>query len=176
MKREKYSNCGAGFTLIEILIVIAIITVLATFGIGAYSRARQKISLDVTTDNLIATLQTLRSATRSGVECTGMRFVKEKKPEKLLAPFKNPREGCATKETKTSLFSFANDVFIAAIVADKKEIDTVDLFFTPPHGTLKTNPLGDSFAITLRSKTGGREENTVRTVVINTEIGRIEKQ
>lgn len=176
MKRTINLRAGGGFTLIEILIVIAIITVLATFGIGAYSRAKQKISLDVAADNLVAALQTFRSAARSGVECTGIRFIKEKKPQKLTAPFKNPREGCAAQEIKTALFPFVNDVAIAKIVADKKEIDTFDLLFEPPHGALGTNPSGDLFEVIVRSKTGGPQENTARTVVINTETGRIEKQ
>lgn len=56
----------SGFTLIEILIVIAIISILAAIAVGSYGIARKKAKIDVVTDNLVSLLKQQQSLAKAG--------------------------------------------------------------------------------------------------------------
>lgn len=55
-----------GFTLVEILIVLAVISMVILLGVSSYGMARKKIKLDIATNSLESTIIEARNKTRSG--------------------------------------------------------------------------------------------------------------
>jgi prepilin-type N-terminal cleavage/methylation domain-containing protein len=55
-----------GFTLVEILIVLAVISLVILLGVSSYGMARKKIKLDLATNSLESTIIEARNKTRSG--------------------------------------------------------------------------------------------------------------
>ncbi len=61
----------AGFTLLEMLIVISIVGVIAGIAVGSYGSIRQQAKLDIATDSFVSAFHEQFQKTRSGKSVTG---------------------------------------------------------------------------------------------------------
>lgn len=153
------------FTLIEILLVLSVILIVATLGIGSYTAARQNMAIDLEADRLVVLFHELRDASRTGTRCFGLRFEKNEDPQKIEAAYRNPRQGCDPNETNSPL-SWSPEISVA-------QENTVSVLFIPPHGNIKIQPDADAAEVTLALK---KVPQKTRTIMIEPSTGKIWKK
>lgn len=83
MKNGKIDYKNRGFTLVEILIVMAIVAMLSTLAVNGYMTYRKNTLLDLSADNLISQIMEMKSKTVYGIggsddssKCYGVYFGK----------------------------------------------------------------------------------------------------
>lgn len=146
------------FTLLEIIIVIAIVAMMAALAVGSYGANRLRARLDLTTDLLVSSVKKQQSLAKSGkaLSCYGIVFdTKAVTAEAVqlvetpyVAVFGNVVDVCDfTKPTLTE-FELIDKFRIAKIEEQKtmdavaQEVERVALVFKPPLAKLI---LGSSF-------------------------------
>ncbi|GEM_PF-4515265 len=137
-----------GFTLIEILVVIGIIVMLATIGLGVFSGARRNLTLDLETDKLIAALQSLRTTAQTQSLCVGLQFERSKSPQKITAAYRNRVQKCDSNETREA-FPWPKEIAFADLLLDETSRKDLSVWFIPPQGNLQLQPPGKSAELTL---------------------------
>ncbi len=81
MKKTGRQSDRAGFTLIEMLIVITIVGLLSMMAIGSFTHYRKSSLVDLAADNIVSSLYKARDEVRLGkqsgddVYCRGLKFV-----------------------------------------------------------------------------------------------------
>ena len=141
-----------GFTLIEILIVISIISIIVGVGIVSYGKSRKNLLLDIETDALVADLQAMRYQTKVAPKCIRVTFKKNAPLEKIELEYKNPVEKCGN--------------LISTPINEE-----ITVTFIPPYGTIELQPNTDIAYIKL-----GTDENFSRTISINRNTWKIAKE
>lgn len=161
-----------GFTLIEILVVIGIIVMLATIGLGVFSGARRNLTLDLETEKLIAAMQLLRTASQTQSLCVGLRFERNKSPQKITAPYRNRVQKCDPNETREA-FPWPKEIAIADLALDETSRNELSVWFIPPQGNLQFKPAGESavFTLSITSPT-----MISKKILLHAPTGRIEKK
>lgn len=145
-------NIPLGFTLIEILIVISIISIIVGVGVTSYGKSRKNLLIDIETDKLVADLQVMRDQTKVAPKCIRVIFKKNTPPEKIELEYKNSVEKCGNL-TGAPLNGYLTVTFI------------------PPYGTIELQPNTDIAYIKL-----GIDENFSRTISINRNTWKIAKE
>ena len=161
-----------GFTLIEILVVIGIIVMLATIGLGVFSGARRNLTLDLETDKLIAVLQSLRTASQTQCLCVGLRFERNKSPQKITTSYRNRVQKCDPNETREA-FSWPKEIALADLALDETSRDNLEILFIPPQGNLQFKPAGESAQLTLAITS---PTMISKKILLHAPTGRIEKK
>lgn len=93
----KLQNNKKGFTLVEMLVVIAIVGMMSTLAIGGYIGYRKEVLLDLTVDNFISQLNQMQSRASYGEgegSCYGVYFVDEGgvfTPKSFIQPFEGKK-------------------------------------------------------------------------------------
>ncbi len=93
----KLQNNKKGFTLVEMLVVIAIVGMMSTLAIGGYIGYRKEVLLDLTVDNFISQLNQMQSRASYGEgegSCYGVYFVDEGAfftPKSFIQPFEGKK-------------------------------------------------------------------------------------
>lgn len=162
----KTSKGVLGFTLIELLIVISIILIISTLGIGSYRSMRSAITIDLEADKFVALLQSLESQTRStsqskGPQCIEVVFQKNSMPQQHTASYKNAVDGCDWDSQKNLPLGLAADVVVTSDVTVR---------FTPPEGRMKIMPEAGVLTIALK-----QNPSMMRTISLNASSGTIQK-
>lgn len=166
-------KAGFGFTLIEILIVISIILIISSIGILNYTAVRKNMAIDLETDKIVQTLNSMREETKSLGRCVGVKFEESKMPVRLEAPFKKEIKGCDATVAETAMPQF-QELFAVNLDEDGREMPDWSVMFVPPFGTMRFSPDAIDFAkATFALKNA--EQNT-RTVSLEPVSGRIEKK
>lgn len=159
------------FTLIEILIVISIILIIASMGIGAYSSARRGITVDLESDKIVATLHSFRSEAQNTSKCIGMIFQKGKTPRRIESGFLNMVDGCDTTSGSSPL-PFDSDIAVSALTLGINQRGEFSVLFVPPLGIMQFVPSAGDGSIEISTKTSSSK----RTIVLNSQTGKIEKK
>lgn len=123
----------------EILLVLGIILMLATIGLGVFAGSRRNLTIDLETDKLIAVLNGLRGNAQAKAECFGIEFERNKPPQKITAPYLNRMQGCDANENRSAL-SWEKDIAISDLLLDGGSKNEFAVWFVPPNGKLKLNP------------------------------------
>lgn len=125
-----------GFTIIELLIVIAVIGIVAGLGVSAYSVARRAIAIELQADSLVAELQSLREDSKRSSVCVGIRLAEKEVPQKITAPFKNKIEGCGEANSQEFLL-WPADTAISFLQLEGRPTKKYDILFVPPLGSIR---------------------------------------
>lgn len=160
-----------GFTLVELLIVIAIIGVIITISVSSYGIVRKKVRLDIAANTIESMIVEARDKTRSGYYeangdiaeatslCFGFRAIKDEYIERLKAPYDRLRlkdDKCNKLKAETiGQASEEDDIVIKRInlYGDADE-DEIDIYFAPPNASTELN------------RKSIQQGNTVLTIVI----------
>lgn len=145
-------KCKA-FTLIEILVVVAILAILTLAVVANYSGARQKAKIDVVTDTLISVLKEKQSNSKNGKGasplCYGLMFKTGGAPyvQELQAPYVSvdpaidptKADFCDMREmsVKKTPFDLMENYKIKEINAfGNSGMDSYVIMFRPPEGRI----------------------------------------
>lgn len=159
------------FTLIEILIVISIILIITSIGIGSYTMVRKNMTVDLETDKLVAVMHSLRETSRTEVKCAGLKLTKNSPPEKIEALYKNAVDGCDETETLSEI-DWSNEIIISEIALDGIKHNVASVIFVPPMGNMQLKPTASKSDITLALKNGNYK---TKTISLDKLTGKIEK-
>lgn len=177
-----------GFTLIEMIIVMAIIGVLALASVSSYSVVQRRARLDIALDTLISTLKEQRDKARAGgqntdsslscyglffhkqdadraVEVVSMRYVAVDK-NKNRADFCDPALSFIKKNP-----DITQNIPVKHITLGNEEnISSLALFFKPPLGiSVAASNLDDSALNSLFSLSGNQNPLKITIGFPNTE-------
>jgi len=153
------------FTLIEILIVVAILAILTLTVIANYSGARQKAKIDVVTDTLISVLKEKQSNSKNGkggsgetslcyglmFQTAGSLYVQELQADYFsVNPDINPNKAdfCDTRPgyLTQKQFDLMEDYKIKEINAFGIDKDSYVIMFRPPEGRISVGEDLDNVA------------------------------
>ena len=137
-----------GFTIIELLIVIAIIGILAVVSLSSYSETRQVAELNIETDTLISNLREYKGRSQNvipdendQVYCLGFKFNSQEDPqiEELKYQYENPFTLCDTTTNLQTERQALNQLSITEILllesnGTSKIVNSLELLFYPPKG------------------------------------------
>jgi prepilin-type N-terminal cleavage/methylation domain-containing protein len=109
-------NLSAGYTLIELLVTVTIITILTTLGVTAYGRAAEIQATKADTEKIIEALTSAQKAATSGkADCTETsgKYLGESLSTSLASPTITIVSSCeygngAPREINLTRFSFAS--------------------------------------------------------------------
>ncbi|MBN1494452.1 prepilin-type N-terminal cleavage/methylation domain-containing protein [Candidatus Peregrinibacteria bacterium] len=175
-----------GFTLVEILIVISILSVVVILGLGSYSIVQKKIRLDVAANTLQSIIGEARDKSRSGyfVEkssiCYGFRVKSGEGMDLIKTKFDRLQEvnKCSVIESDITIVpteSLQSDLIIKKVEKFTEPVtEQVTVFFTPPYGTPELSGLRSDREALIKITVGyANSENPLdaRTVVFNALIG-----
>lgn len=68
---KQIRNCEKGFTLLEIIIVLSVLTILSTIGIASFSSGSKAASVETALNDIVSTFQLARSRAISQVKPDG---------------------------------------------------------------------------------------------------------
>jgi prepilin-type N-terminal cleavage/methylation domain-containing protein len=144
-----------GFTLIEILIVLGIISTILLVGLGSYGIVQKKMRLEIAANTMQSIIAEARDKSKVGYYETGANIIS---PKSLCFGFRlTPGEfvelittkydrlqvdqKCSTLDQdiqKSQIQDLQNDIVIKKIEKFNEEItDPLDLFFAPPFGDIE---------------------------------------
>lgn len=153
-----------GFTLVEMMIVIAIVAILATIAIANYGSVRQKAKLDIVADTLVSIIKQQQSNAKngkgggvvspttaglgadsglSGVKCYGLFFQTSQTTDKpyaslVSAPYvavgTNGADYCDTGSEISQPVTEMEDFSITSLKKDNVETPELEFYFKPPFG------------------------------------------
>lgn len=160
------------FTLIEVLVVMAIITVIAVMGAGAYSLAQQGITLDLAGDTIVGQLHGLRGKAQAQSRCFGMRFIKNHTPEIIEMPLRDRVHGCGNID-KLIQMPLRRTVAIGELTTEGTiPTDRLTVIFGPPYGAMQIVPNARTATLTVLNE---KNPSSRRVITLNAETGGIEK-
>lgn len=161
-----------GFTLIEIVIVIAMIIIISTLGVGSYSSINNNLAIDFFADNFISKIHSTRVTTQSRPKCLGLRLQKNATVKAIESAYKNARAGCE-KNKKATTLDLGKNVVASQILLDGIEMESADIFFEPPAGIMKFSTEGKNIEIIFALVA---DVTKTRTVTIEKSTGKITKK
>ena len=166
------------FTLLEILIVLAIITTIAVMGAGSYRLARRGIAIDIQSDKIVVLLKPyrdsskFRDASKSTSYCYGMRLEKGVGPQRVEAPYDNAQRKCG-EQAVTAMADWPTDIIITGIETDTIPVEHAVVLFAPPRGRMDLDPSAREIRATIGFENNA--SNATRTLSISRDTGTIEK-
>jgi prepilin-type N-terminal cleavage/methylation domain-containing protein len=161
-----------GFTLMEILVVLGIIVMLATIGLGIFAGSRRSLTVDLETDKLVAAFHALRGEAQTKAKCFGVVFEPNKPPQKIVSAYLNRLQGCSANENQSAL-PWEKEIVISGLALDGGSKNELKVWFVPPNGKLKLNPEGAVGEITLAIAS---PTAISRKILLRTATGVIEKK
>lgn len=141
-----------GFTLTELLVVIALVGLLAGLAVAGYVQYRKNAILDLSADNLISFTGQAKSNTIYGVDgskCFGLKFEKQGNEYflyRLEYDFDNRKVwsgedwvyiGCDDDTEQKQVTVLDRSVKIGSLNLDDVEVEDFSLRFIPPDGEME---------------------------------------
>ena len=145
-----------GFTLVEILIVLGVISMVILLGVSSYGVARKKVKLDIAANSIHSTIVEAREKTRAGHYdadsgniadasslCFGFELYKGEFIQPLYAPYDRLAEkGSRCNKQKASVVLERTDRDTDIIIKDiqlygDEESDSLTIFFAPPDARIE---------------------------------------
>jgi prepilin-type N-terminal cleavage/methylation domain-containing protein len=117
--RVEYPRKISGFTLIEMLVVLAIVSIISSLFIASYRTAQKQYTLDAAAQNLVSDLREAQNMAMSGVKAT---------PESGGAPQQYRAYGIGLKKDDAQYVIFAdskNDDCLDTMTGDPSDRDAV---------------------------------------------------
>lgn len=163
-----------GFTLIEILIVLAIIGIIVLLGTSSYSSARRKVRLDVFTNTVASLITETRDKARIGVFgiddspetaqslCFGMQLNEGAFVDLLSTSYNRlaPNEKCSTASTDIQTLlrpQVESTLVIKQIEQFGNDVQgSLRFFFSPPNAQIEISDL---------NLLTGQSDSTVRIII-----------
>lgn len=145
-----------GFTLVEILIVLGVISMVILLGVSSYGVARKKVKLDIAANSLHSTIVEAREKTRAGYFDSGSNTVFDASSlcfgftlteGAFIQPLYTPYDRLAAKGAQcpankarpvTQQTTAESDIVIKEIQLYGNEVDEeVTVFFAPPDARIE---------------------------------------
>jgi prepilin-type N-terminal cleavage/methylation domain-containing protein len=163
------------FTLIELLIVIAIIGILTVVSLSSYSSTRQVAEINIQTDTLVTLLRESKGKAQNTTPdeegklyCIGFQFSQNSvdtdtpQIQKIKVPYKNQFEPCDTEQEPIPEPGLEDiELEITKINlnegADSKEVNQLSILYFPPKGEFKIYD-------------GATVNNNFKTITIETKL------
>jgi prepilin-type N-terminal cleavage/methylation domain-containing protein len=166
MKQALRGKTQAGFTLIEMLIVITIVGILAAVAVTSYGTARKQAQLDFAADSLITAFKEQLAKAKSGqglksstiqqqltelqFACFGLRFQKN---APILQYFETAYHSVddqgnadvCDSEGQLSPFS-VEDIQLYELVLDDLPAESAEVLFKPPFAKLVARTIQSNFS------------------------------
>lgn len=179
-----------GFTLVEMLIVIAIVGILATISIGQYNQFRRVSVLDLAADSIVASINDARDSVKAGKVigdseasmCIGLKFEADSGVTQVSSKFNNQknwsknegrwvRGGCLEVDNAVpgTPVSVGDSVIVESI--NLGEIESCSVLFSPPDGEVDKEA---SSCIKIRIGYGDGSVDLQRDININLNTGKAE--
>lgn len=161
MLKEKYEK-KKGFTLVELLMVMAIISLVVFIGVSSYGVVRKKMQLDISANTVESIIVEAREKTRAGYfdkaseselaatsYCFGFRVTTDGFIELLQTRYDRLRskgEQCDITQDPDMLRTGRQDenIIIKSVKAFGNDIssgDNMEAFFSPPYADVEINNL-----------------------------------
>ncbi len=153
---KKTSSKKKGFTLIEIMIVLGVISMVILLGVSSYGVARKKVKLDIAANSLHSTIVEAREKTRAGyydktdnniAEAVSLCFGFTLKSGEFIQPLYTPYDRLAEKGSRCDVnkarpvsgrAGHDYDIVIKEIQLYGNEVDEeVTVFFAPPDARIE---------------------------------------
>ena len=128
----------SGFTLIEVLIVAAVLVIIAVAGSGFYTNYNKSIEIDAATQSLVFNLKQARSNSMIGVGSFkwGVHFVNS--TADYYEIFSTPTDYSSASKVVTSKIYLSNGVTFSNPISDA----TSDIIFNKISGNASTSQVG----------------------------------
>ncbi len=173
----KKLHTKSGFTLIELIIVFAIIGIMAISAIGSYSQVRASAELSLQVDEIVSELRKTQSkAQNSGNnKCFGLRFDNSTENAGIFyteAEYKNPVSKCSVEEVTNSYYE-KNLKTHKIIDGTTRNPDNINILFVPPKGEIF---IPDFPAKEIVIELSIKEKTNNQQIVINQVNGTIQKR
>lgn len=168
-----YQKKNSAFTLIEILIVIAIILIMTAVGLDIYSSSRKFMVVDLESDKLIALMRSIREESKAlrPAQCVGIEFSVNNTPQKVYSDYNSDARDCGNART-TSPITFGGEAAISAITLNNSSRTNLTLNFAPPFGEMELSETGNTGEITVAFRTN---TNVFKKIYFNRMSGNITK-
>lgn len=164
------------FTLIELLIVIAIIGILSTLAISNYSAIRASIENQFTVDTLIQEIrqQSKLSQNQQDPKCHNIYFqVEENQIQKYQTSFDSSTRTCQLRDAGSENLLEDSELIIDQIILNGNQIEEYLLEFQPPLG--RPAATLDDREVQIHLQPDGQPENK-KIILINLQNGSIQER
>lgn len=158
------------FTMIELIIVLAVIAVISLIGYSAFFSSRMNITIELAHEDLRAELHKLRTQTQREPTCATVTFARNGVPRIARTAIVS---GACAPPTAAGFQPIiqARGVHVEKILLDESEVDSVGILFTSPRGNFTFTPDAQRVSIELAI---ARRPAFSRMIELEAASGRIE--
>lgn len=140
-----------GFTLIELIIVIAILATLATISISGYLETRRTADINIQTDTIVAKLREAKGQSQNATPindtlyCIGYFFSRGQKVKEVKIPYNNQFTPCLYNPEKTIQTDLPDtnltvkEISVIESTTPTNQ-DNLTILYYPPKGEFKVYP------------------------------------
>jgi prepilin-type N-terminal cleavage/methylation domain-containing protein len=170
----------AGFTLIELIIVITVIGLISTVVVSSYNRISRGFKSTLAVDNLVSELRSLQSLSLNRQEsCYGLAVRDGQSIEFVEVPLVNEFVGCDKQDQLIyrGNFTLNEGVILAGVKQGSSTLPlaNLSLLFTPPLGEVALSAASNSTeVIELEIKHPQAEDSSYVTITPSGIISKVE--
>lgn len=192
MRTLSFRNNGRGFTLLELVIVIAIVGILASLALASYANIRRQAKLDLAFDGLVTMIKEQSSKAKSGrlqngsqLSCYGFSIEKKQDATSVqtfsmpyISISQNQADVCDPAKKAVLVSSFLEDVVVKDITLNGRALDQAEVTFKPPFGkafAASGTPLADIFTemTVLLGYPGSNDDRKLRYDAVTGNVTRV---
>jgi len=174
-KKQEYISQQFGFTMMELLVVMFVISLLAALSLAGYHNGQKRYALSQDGQRLMASLRKAQNMSMSGIDISGQYYGYGVYVEKNDTSYI-----IYADENNNSSFQPSDTVIETINLSDKIEIQNVsplpnkvDIFFSPPNPITYIN--GNDAVGVLGTITLGIEDTSLTKIITVTTAGLIER-
>ncbi|PIQ77817.1 hypothetical protein COV82_02580 [Candidatus Peregrinibacteria bacterium CG11_big_fil_rev_8_21_14_0_20_46_8] len=160
-----------GFTLLELVIVMAVIMIIAVIGVGAFTTSRQNIQITLAHEETLAALHEIRNDVRRTSECAVVEFTAGSGVRITRMPYNGEAKNCDSANGGFVPLVHYEGIHILEIRSGQSTLENVSITFIPPHGDMDFSNGASEIEISLALR---KKPIFSRGIILDAETGRIE--